>query len=73
MVQQDNSYKRHPNENVRGFLISTLSTALCKHGHHTIHKFCDLYEHARHDPTDFKVEEYEVYSKLLLKLIDTYI
>lgn len=35
-----------------------------------IHQFCDLYEHARHDPSEFGEEEYQIFSKLLLKLID---
>ncbi|XP_011502368.1 PREDICTED: uncharacterized protein C1orf43 homolog [Ceratosolen solmsi marchali] len=73
IVQHENFYKRHPNENIRGFLISTLSTTLHSNGQHIIHKFCDLYEHARHDPSEFKNEEYEIFSKLLVKLVDAYV
>ncbi|EEB15747.1 nice-3, putative [Pediculus humanus corporis] len=35
-----------------------------------IHQFCDLYEHARHDPSEFGEEEYQIFSRLLLKLLD---
>ncbi|CAG5099899.1 Similar to Protein C1orf43 homolog (Rattus norvegicus) [Cotesia congregata] len=44
--------------------------ALNGSGQRMIHQFCDLYEHARHDPTEFTDEEYQVYSRLHLKLID---
>ncbi|XP_008208547.1 uncharacterized protein C1orf43 homolog isoform X2 [Nasonia vitripennis] len=70
---QNNFFKRHPKENIRGYLINALSDNLTGNGQHMIHEFCDLYEHARHDPSEFQDEEYEIYSKLLLKLIDAYV
>lgn len=33
-----------------------------------VHKFVDLYEHARHDPSDFAVEEFSQYMELLNSL-----
>jgi hypothetical protein len=48
----------------------TLAAPLNGLGQKLVHQFCDLYEHARHDPSEFGDEEYQVYSKLLLKLLD---
>lgn len=48
----------------------TLAAPLNGSGQRLIHQFCDLYEHARHDPTEFSDEEYQVYSRLHMKLID---
>jgi hypothetical protein len=39
-------------------------------GQKLIHQFCDMYEHARHDPNEFADEEYQAYYRLLMKLID---
>lgn len=39
-------------------------------GQRLIQQFCDMYEHARHDPSEFGAEEYEAYRRILLKLHD---
>ncbi|XP_026296403.1 uncharacterized protein C1orf43 homolog isoform X2 [Apis mellifera] len=62
--------RRHPSENLRAYLLATLATPLNGSGQRLIHQFCDLYEHARHDPTEFGDEEYQVYTRLFLKLMD---
>lgn len=62
---------RHPSVSVRSFLINTLASPV--HGvvsQRMVHQLCDLYEHARYDPNEFGDEEYQMYSKLLLKLMD---
>lgn len=61
---------RQPRDSVRSFLVSTLSATLNGAGQRLIHQFCDMYEHARHDPNEFGSEEYETYYRLLMKLID---
>lgn len=66
----DGCLKRHPSENLRAYLLTTLAAPLDGSGQRMIHQFCDLYEHARHDPTEFGDDEYQVYSRLLLKLVD---
>ncbi|XP_015584927.1 uncharacterized protein C1orf43 homolog [Cephus cinctus] len=70
ITRYDNCMRRHPSENLRAYLLMTLAAPLNGSGQRLIHQFCDLYEHARHDPTEFTDEEYQVYSRLLLKLID---
>ncbi|XP_049787019.1 protein C1orf43 homolog [Schistocerca cancellata] len=70
ITRQDNCLVRHPPENLRAFLLSALAVPLNGLGPKLVHQFCDLYEHARHDPSEFGDEEYQMYSKLLLKLID---
>uniref|UniRef100_A0A1B0CQU9 Uncharacterized protein n=1 Tax=Lutzomyia longipalpis TaxID=7200 RepID=A0A1B0CQU9_LUTLO len=61
---------RQPRENLRSFLLTTLAVALNGSGQRLIHQFCDMYEHARHDPSEFGNEEYEAYHRMLMKLID---
>lgn len=68
ILKQDKSLIRHPKDNLRSYLLNTLATPLI--GQRFIQQFCDLYEHARYDPGDFSDEEYQVYSRLLLKLMD---
>ncbi|XP_020290634.1 uncharacterized protein LOC109858110 isoform X1 [Pseudomyrmex gracilis] len=70
ITKYDNCLKRHPSENLRAYLLTTLATPLNGSGQRLIHQFCDLYEHARHDPTEFGDEEYQVYTRLYLKLMD---
>jgi len=70
ITKYDNCLKRHPSENLRAYLLTTLATPLNGSGQRLIHQFCDLYEHARHDPTEFGDEEYQVYTRLFLKLMD---
>ncbi|KAF7996481.1 hypothetical protein HCN44_002113 [Aphidius gifuensis] len=70
ITKYDNFLKRHPSENLRAYLLMTLAAPLNGSGQRLIHQFCDLYEHARHDPTEFSDEEYQVYSRLHMKLID---
>ncbi|KAK9498038.1 hypothetical protein O3M35_003923 [Rhynocoris fuscipes] len=61
---------RHPSESLRAYLLNSLASPLGGPASRLIHQFCDLYEHARHDPADFTDDEYHVYSRILLKLID---
>lgn len=70
ITKQDGCLTRHPSESLRAYLLTTLAAPLNGLGQKLVHQFCDLYEHARHDPSEFGDEEYQVYSKLLLKLID---
>ncbi|PNF29694.1 hypothetical protein B7P43_G13059, partial [Cryptotermes secundus] len=70
ITKQDSCLLRHPSENLRAYLLMTLAAPLNGLGQKLVHQFCDLYEHARHDPSEFGDEEYQVYSKLLLKLLD---
>ncbi|KAG5889117.1 hypothetical protein JTB14_034175 [Gonioctena quinquepunctata] len=70
ITKQDSCLFRHPSENLRGYLLSTLAAPLNGSGQRLIHQFCDLYEHARHDPNHFGDEEYQQYTRLLLKLLD---
>ncbi|XP_059622958.1 protein C1orf43 homolog [Phlebotomus argentipes] len=69
IARQDGSV-RQPRENLRAFLLTTLAAALNGSGQRLIHQFCDMYEHARHDPSEFGNEEYEAYHRMLMKLID---
>lgn len=69
----DNGLKRHPTENLRAFLLSTLAAPLNGSSQRLVHQFCDLYEQARHDPTEFGDEEYQVYTRLLMKLTDAWV
>ncbi|XP_001995074.2 uncharacterized protein LOC6569140 isoform X3 [Drosophila grimshawi] len=61
---------RHAHESLRAFLLTTLSVTLNGTGQRIIHQFCDMYEHARHDPNEFAKDEYEAYHHLLLKLME---
>ncbi|KAK3912283.1 Protein C1orf43-like protein [Frankliniella fusca] len=70
ILKQDSNMHRHPTENLRAFLLSSLAAPLDGSGQKMVHQFCDMYEHARHDPADFGEEEYQAYSRLFLKLID---
>lgn len=70
IARQDPCLVRHPSENLRAFLLTTLAAPLNGTGQRLIHQFCDLYEHARHDPSEFGDEEYQAYNRLLLKLLD---
>nr|CAH7734620.1 unnamed protein product [Callosobruchus chinensis]CAH7752882.1 unnamed protein product [Callosobruchus chinensis] len=70
ITKQDPCLIRHPTENLRAYLLTTLAAPLNGSGQRLIHQFCDLYEHARHDPNHFGDEEYQQYNRLLLKLVD---
>ncbi|KAL9922744.1 protein C1orf43 homolog [Glossina fuscipes fuscipes] len=61
---------RHPYDSLRAFLLTTLSATLNVASQRTIHQFCDMYEHARHDPNEFGSDEYESFHCMLLKLIE---
>lgn len=61
---------RQPRDSLRSFLLTTLAAPLNGSGQRMIHQFCDMYEHARHDPSEFSSEEYEAYRRFLLKLLD---
>ena len=70
IAKQDGS-TRHTRDSLRAFLITTLAAGTMNgSGQRLIHQFCDLYEHARHDPNDFGDEEYQTFHRLLMKLID---
>ncbi len=69
ITKYDKTLVRHPSENLRAYLLNTLAP-LNNISQRTIHQFCDLYEHARYDPNEFTEEEYRVYSRILLKLLD---
>ncbi|KAF7279674.1 protein C1orf43 homolog [Rhynchophorus ferrugineus] len=70
ITKQDPILIRHPSENLRAYLLTTLAAPLNGSGQRLIHQFCDFYEHARHDPSHFGDEEYQQYNRLLLKLVD---
>ncbi|CAG9821373.1 unnamed protein product [Phaedon cochleariae] len=70
ITKQDPCLFRHPTENLRAYLLTTLAAPLNGSGQRLIHQFCDMYEHARHDPNHFGDEEYQQYNRLLLKLVD---
>lgn len=73
ILRQDQSLRRGANESLRSFLIMALSAPGNGCGQKLIHQFCDLYEHARHDPSEFGEEEYQLYTKVLHKLVDAYV
>lgn len=66
--KQDGSV-RLPRDSLRAFLLTTLAAPIGS-SQRLIHQFCDMYEHARHDPSEFSNEEYGAYRRLLLKLLD---
>ncbi|CAH1392921.1 unnamed protein product [Nezara viridula] len=70
ILKQDPSLHRHPSDNLRVYLLNTLGAPLNGVGQRLVQQFCDLYEHARHDPADFGDEEYQMFSRILLKLMD---
>ncbi|XP_077293969.1 protein C1orf43 homolog [Arctopsyche grandis] len=61
---------RQPCDSLRAFLLNSLAIPLGGRGQKSVHQLCDMYEHARHDPAEFGDEEYQVYNRMLLKLID---
>lgn len=68
IAKQDGSV-RLPRDSLRAFLLTTLAAALNSGtGQRLIHQFCDMYEHARHDPSAFGHDEYESFRRMLLKL-----
>ncbi|XP_052866844.1 protein C1orf43 homolog isoform X1 [Anopheles cruzii] len=67
VAKQDGS-SRHPRDSLRAFLLTTLAAPLNGPGQRLVHQFCDMYEHARHDPNEFGEEEYQAYRRLLKKL-----
>lgn len=68
ITKQDGSV-RQPRDSLRAYLLTTLAAPMGS-SQRLIHQFCDMYEHARHDPSEFGNEEYEAYRRLLLKLLD---
>lgn len=71
IAKQDGGAARQPRDSIRAFLLTTLAAAMNNGtGQRLIHQFCDMYEHARHDPSVFGRDEYEAYRRLLLKLLD---
>lgn len=69
IAKQDGS-TRHPRESLRAFLLTTLAASLNGSNQRMIHQFCDMYEHARHDPNEFGDYEYQSYNRLLMKILD---
>jgi hypothetical protein len=51
---------------LRSFLMNYLAGTSQK----LIHQYCDNYQHARYDPSDYGDEEYQKYHHLLLKMIE---
>ncbi|XP_052755862.1 protein C1orf43 homolog [Galleria mellonella] len=70
IARQDPGLKRHPRESLRAFLLSSLAAPLDGRGQKLVHQFCDTYEFARHHPGEFGEDEYQAYSRLLMKLLD---
>uniref|UniRef100_A0A8W7PCV3 Uncharacterized protein n=1 Tax=Anopheles coluzzii TaxID=1518534 RepID=A0A8W7PCV3_ANOCL len=64
IAKQDGA-TRHPRDSMRAFLLTTLAAPLNGSGQRLIHQFCDMYDHARHDPNEFGEEEYQSYQRLL--------
>ncbi|XP_063434121.1 protein C1orf43 homolog [Mytilus trossulus] len=67
--EEPDSIGRHPSKNVRGYLFGLYTEYLSTSSEDLIHKFCDSYEHARHDPNDFGEDQYNNYMVLLEELI----
>lgn len=64
---------RFASDNLRSYLINQLLKGPVNGAagqQRLIHQFCDMYEHARHDPAEFGSHEYESYHRMLLKLVD---
>ncbi|XP_050427278.1 protein C1orf43 homolog [Adelges cooleyi] len=70
IIKQDRTLTRHPNENLRSYLLNNLAVLIDGSGQHIVHQFCDFYEHARYDPNEFSEDEYLSFTRLLKKLID---
>lgn len=70
IARQDPGLRRHPRESLRAFLLSSLAAPLDGRGQKLVHQFCDTYEYARHHPGEYGDDEYQAYSRLLLKLLD---
>ena len=69
-IQKQDGSIRQNRDSLRSFLLTTLAAPMNGSGQRLIHQFCDLYEHARHDPSEFSNDEYEAYRRLLLKLLE---
>lgn len=69
-ISKQDGTTRHPRDSLRAFLLVSLAAPLNGAGQRLIHQFCDMYEHARHDPNEFGEEEYQAYQRLLKKLTD---
>lgn len=67
--EEPDSIGRHPSKNVRGYLFGLYTEYLSTSSEDLIHKFCDSYENARHDPNDFGEDQYNKYMVLLEELI----
>jgi NICE-3 protein len=57
-------------QTLRSFLLNQLGSSNGSF-QKIIHQFCDSYESARHDPSEFGDQEYQKYHHLLLKLIES--
>lgn len=66
---------RFASDNLRSYLLNQLKGPVnSTQGHQRlIHQFCDMYEHARHDPAEFGESQYESYHRMLLKLVEAWV
>ena len=60
---------RHPNKTVRQYLLDLYPDYLSTPSTDLIHQFADAYDHARHNPDEFKEAQYNHYVHLLEELI----
>lgn len=56
-------------KNVRRYLVENLSAFLDDSKQLVIHELCDIYEHARFNPSNFQKTDYNLFTKLLNKLL----
>lgn len=62
---------RLASDNLRSYLLNQLKGPVNGGGQQRlIHQFCDMYEHARHDPAEFGAFQYESYHRMLVKLVE---
>lgn len=70
IAKKDPNLLRGSTENLRSFLLTALVGSITGCSQKLIHQFCDIYEHARHDPSEFGEEEYQIVSRLFIKLLE---
>jgi hypothetical protein len=67
LLEREIPIVRGSRESLRSFLVNYFAGTSQK----LINQYCDSYEHARYDPSDYGDEEYQKYHHLLLKMIET--
>lgn len=72
ITKHDGGSVRYAGDNLRSYLLNHFKSPVsgANGQQRLIHQFCDMYEHARHDPADFGSYEYESYHRMLQKLLD---